>query len=233
MNSLLRTFCLVVLLGTSISSFAQVELGAGASIGFPLSYNKNVGDYNHSSGSPGLRMHFNYVKEDATFIPAVSFNYSKWLLPVVRFGTEKVLSMDFNVTALTLGGMIRKVNGDREFRIGPGIGLAWLKGKGVSINGNPELISNVFEDSSAYITRFTPFVNLSGEYIIPVTSAAPVFLGIGVQLQYAYFFEGDTKYRVDIVDNQFQYYKLEPELSGSVINPLIYVVIYYRFGQKK
>lgn len=227
--SLRILYTATVLSFSSSSLLAQVEGGAGASIGFPLSYSKSVGDYNHSLGSPGVRLHVNYVGEDATFVPSLAFNYSAWVLPVVKIDADRALSMDFNVTALTLSGMIRRVNGDKEFRIGPGLGFAWFKGKGVSINGKPELVNSIAADSAAYITRFTPFVMLSGEYIFPVTQSAPVYLGIGAQLQYVYFFKGDNKYRVDIVDNQFQYYQLQPELAGSVFNPGIYAVLYYRF----
>lgn len=233
MNIHSRTCLIIAILLLSYTSFAQVDIGGGATIGFPLSYNKAVGDYNHASGSPGVRLQFNYVPPDATFIPSVSFTYGQWLLPVVRFGMDKVLSMKFNTMSFTASAMIRKVRDDKkEFIFGPGIGLAILKGRGVSINGKPELINSVLEDSSAFISKLTPYIMLSGEYIMPVTPQAPVYMGIGGQIQYTYFLQGDTKYRVDIVDSQLQYYKLEPELAGHMINPAVYVVIYYRFGER-
>lgn len=224
---------LVFIVLLSLKGKAQLDLGGGVSAGFPLLYNKNVGNYNHSLGSPAARIQFNYVPPDATFVPSLSFSYSQWLLPVVRFTTDRVLSMKFNTMNFTASAMIRKkIDDKREIRFGPGIGLAILKGKGVSINGNPELISRVIEDSSAFISRLAPYIMLSGEYIFPMSSQVPLFIGIGGQIQYAYFFEGDTRYRVDIEDNQSQYYRLQPELSGHMINPALYAVIYYRFGSR-
>lgn len=217
----------------SATSYGQIDIGAGLTMAFPLSYNKAVGNYNHSSGSPGARFQLNYVKPEATFIPSFSFTYGQWLLPVQKFGVDKVLSMKFNTMSFTISGMVRKVlENKKEFIFGPGIGMAVLKGKGVNINGKPELINSVIEDSSAFISSITPYAMFSGEYIMPVTSDAPVYLGIGAQIQYTYFFSGDRTYRVDIVDNQLQYYQLTPELSGHMVNPAVYAVIYYRFGER-
>lgn len=234
MNLLRYIFSLLFFLALSFSGFTQSYLGGGVSLGFPLSYSKSAGDYNHSLGSPGARVQFTYLPEDATFGATVGFNYSQWLLPVVKLDAERALSMKFNVMNFNASALIKKTfENKNQLVFGPGIGLALMKGKGVSINGKPELISSIIEDSSAFINRTAPYILLSGEYILPVTSDAPVYMGIGGQIQYLYFFAGDTKYRVDIIDDKLQYYQLQPELSGSVVNPAVYVVFYYRFGERK
>jgi hypothetical protein len=70
------------------------------------------------------------------------------------------------------------------------------------------------------------------EYRVPISSEKPIGAGIGVNVLYSYYFERNTTWRMDVVDDKYNYYKLNPKLSGHMLNPSIYVVLYYRFGRK-
>lgn len=210
---------------------AQLDIGAGANFSFPLTYNNKVGDYHHAEGSPGALVSIRYQPATGSFVPEVTIGISQWILPVVSFGYDHTLSMVFSSLNFTVKGLYKWTNGNKEYYFGPGIGITYLGGLGSHVNRSDETISQVISDSSG-IKRLTPHVMLSGEYVYPISKNRPWFLGIGLYVQYIYFVNDDTRYSVEVLDKQGQYYKLEPGLTGSMINPGARLSLYYRFGQQ-
>lgn len=223
---------LLLFLICSVTAKAQIDLGLGAEVGFPLMFNKYVGNYNHALGSPGLRAIVMYQPREATFVPSVVLSVAPVQLPVVRIYGDNVLHMDFTAYSAMINGRFRKLMDKKEFLIGVGVGVSYLKSTGVGVTGKGFAFGNLIADSSQLINTATPVININAEYIFPISSEVPLYAGIGAQIQYAYFFDQNKSYRVDIVDNQFQYYSLQPKLYGHMVNPALFLNIYYRFGNR-
>jgi hypothetical protein len=196
--------------------------------------NKAVGGYTHYTGVPAVKLHISYLPSEATFVPTLSVTIAPYILPVVRLGiTDRALLMHFNTVNLMLQGRVRKsLNKNKELYYGIGVGATYMKGRSVSLSGNQSTYITVIEDSADYIKVIMPQVSLNVEYRVPISSEKPIGAGIGVNVLYSYYFERNTTWRMDVVDDKYNYYKLNPKLSGHMLNPSIYVVLYYRFGRK-
>lgn len=225
---------LAALMLGSIAATAQIDAGIGPSFGFPMSFNSNVGSYHHSSGVPGAKVQFTYQPQNATFVPTLAVEASPYILPITKLGnTDRVLNMNFFTLNAMLYGRVRKVlNNNKELYYGVGIGATYMKGRGVGLSGNQNGYITVIEDSADYIQVMSPQVALNAEYVLPVTPQAPVYLGIGGQLLYSYYFERQTSWHIAVVDDQYNLYNLRPKLQGHMLNPSVYLVLYYRFGRK-
>ena len=127
------TFCLLL---SFYTSFAQWDVGIGAQINFPLMYNKEVGDYNHSLGSFAPSLMARYYPRNMNFYPSLSVHYTQVRLPLVKeAGT--VVGVRFNVLSAMLGANLRKVfENNRELHYGLGIGVSHFADVGLEIGGS-------------------------------------------------------------------------------------------------
>ena len=228
----MRKLIMICLLipGATLSK-AQVHIGIGGDAGFPLMFNKFVKGHNHASGVPGARVTFTYTPQEAAFSGSLVAGISPMILPMVRFNGDKdVLYMNFVNTSLTLLGRFRKqLANDAELLYGVGVGANFLKGNRVQISQRSENeISRVIEDSTFYNKATLPAFYLNVEYMRPVKKDSRVYYGIGAQLHYIHFLDQGANYRVDIIDKNFQYFSLQPQLTGNMINPMVFVNLYYR-----
>lgn len=228
----MKKFMLIAVLSCiSARVDAQVDVGAGAELGFPLLFNSFVKGHNHASGVPGARLVVNYTPGEGQFTGSLVAGIAPMILPVVRFNAgQDVLYMNFTSTNLSLLGRFRKVlNNEAELLYGIGVGVNSLKGNRVQISKRSDNdISRIIEDSSFYNKATLPAFYMNVEYIRPLKSTSKVYYGIGAQLHYIYFLDQGTKYRVDIIDKNLQYFSLQPELTGHMLNPMVYVNLYYR-----
>ena len=228
----MKKFMLIAMLSCiSARVGAQVDVGAGAELGFPLLFNSFVKGHNHASGVPGARLVVNYTPGEGQFTGSLVAGIAPMILPVVRFNAgQDVLYMNFTSTNLSLLGRFRKVlNNEAELLYGVGVGVNSLKGNRVQISKRSDNdISRIIEDSSFYNKATLPAFYMNVEYIRPLNSTSKVFYGIGAQLHYIYFLDQGTKYRVDIIDKNLQYFSLQPQLTGHMLNPMVYVNLYYR-----
>jgi hypothetical protein len=228
----MKKFMLIAMLSCiSARVDAQVDVGAGAELGFPLLFNSFVKGHNHASGVPGARLVVNYTPGEGQFTGSLVAGIAPMILPVVRFNAgQDVLYMNFTSTNLSLLGRFRKVlNNEAELLYGIGVGVNSLKGNRVQISKRSDNdISRIIEDSSFYNKATLPAFYMNVEYIRPLKSTSKVYYGIGAQLHYIYFLDQGTKYRVDIIDKNLQYFSLQPELTGHMLNPMVYVNLYYR-----
>lgn len=214
--------------------YAQVEAGIGGEIGFPLMFNNIVKGHNHASGVPGVRAVLNYTPKEGSISGTLVAGIAPMILPVVKFnGGLDVLYMDFTHTNITLMGRFKKDIGSDRLLFGVGIGLSALKGNNVQISKRSDNdISEIIIDSSTFNKATLPSFYLNAEYIRPIKQGSPIYYGIGAQLHYIYFLDQGASYRVDIVDKYFNYYSLKPELVGHMLNPMLYINLYYRFGKQ-
>lgn len=228
---LLLTVCLVA----SYATKAQIDIGVGGEVGFPLMFNGLVNGHNHASGAPGARVTINYAPENANFTGGLVAGISPMILPMLRFnGQQDVLYMNFTNTNVSLFGRFRKqLPQDAELLYGLGVGANFLKGNRVQLSRRSDNeIARVVEDSSLYNKATLPAFYLNVEYKRPLNSNNnKVYYGIGAQLHYIYFLDQGLDYRVDIVDKNFQYFSLNPTLEGHMINPMVFINLYYRLGK--
>ena len=98
------------------------------------------------------------------------------------------------------------------------------------VNGKNGEFINVSLDSTEFINRISPVANINAEYIFPISSQVPLYAGLGAELQYTYFYDNGNRYKVYVVDAQGGPGVVESQLFGHMINPVISLTIYYRFG---
>lgn len=214
----------------SNSVVAQVEVGAGIDFGFPLMFNSKVKGHNHALGSPGANAILSYTPKGASFTGTVKVGVSRLMLPVERFNPQDVLYMNFTSTNISLlGRFCKQLTNDAILLFGPGVGVNVIKGSSVQVSRSSEnKILNILEDSTVYNKTTVPSFYLNMEYMKPVKAGSRWFYGFGVQLHYIYFLDQGTTYRVDVIDEKYNYYSLEPELKGHMLNPVLFANLYYR-----
>lgn len=230
-----RLILLCFLAASVTKAGAQVDVGAGAELGFPLMFNSFVKGHNHASGVPGARVVVNYTPGEGKFTGSLVAGIAPMILPVVRFNAgQDMLYMNFTSMNLSLMGRFRKEfdSGD-ELLYGVGVGVNSLQGNRVQISKRSDNdIMRVIEDSSFYNKATLPAFYLNLEYIRPLNSSSKIYYGIGAQLHYIYFLDQGNTYRVDMIDKNLQYFSLQPELTGHMINPMVFVNLYYRLGKR-
>lgn len=234
----MKRFVIVTVISmlTSIGLRAQVEVGLGAEMGFPMLFNGFVKGHNHASGAPGIRGVINYSPANAQFTGSIVAGISPMVLPVVRFNNGlDVLYMNFTNANISLLGRFKKeLNNDARLMYGLGVGVNYLSGNNVQISKRSDSdneIQRIISDSSFYNTATVPSFYLNIEYMKPLKPGSNVYFGIGAQLHYIYFLSQTANYRVDMIDKYNNYYVLNPELTGSMINPMFYINLYYRLGK--
>ena len=115
---------------------------------------------------------------------------------------------------------------------GVGVGANILKGNRVQISKRSDNdIATIIEDSTLYNQATLPSFYANAEYIRPLGSEGKFYYGIGAQLQYIYMLDQGLAYRIDMIDKNGQFFSLNPELTGHVLNPMFFVNLYYRFGK--
>lgn len=214
----------------------QVDIGAGADFGFPLLFNSFVKGHNHASGVLGARVVVNYTPGEGKFTGSLVAGVAPMILPVVRFNAgQDMLYMNFTSMHLSLMGRFRqKFDSGDELLYGVGVGVNSLTGNRVQISKRSDNdIMTVIEDSSFYNKATLPAFYLNVEYIRPLNKSSKVYYGIGAQLHYIYFLDQGNTYRVDMIDKNLQYFSLQPELTGHMLNPMVFVNLYYRLGSSR
>lgn len=230
---MLRTRLVLLFLLISWHANAQFDIGIGGTFSAPLMYNKYVGDYNHSLGSPGLQAIFRYAPKNGNFVPDITINSSSTILPVTRFGVyDQVLDIHFSQITAMLNAYFLKQIKNNELYYGIGIGFSRMKGTRVSASKNNEHVTNLLADSGILIKTWMPAINLNIEYVAAVNSQKHLYAGIGLRVQYIYFYDKTTSYPIAIVDDQSNYYKLQTKLYGHMLNPALSLSLYYRFGER-
>lgn len=215
---------------------AQMEVGGGLSIGFPLLFNGAVQGHNHASGAPGVNFLLNYTPPNAGFTGTFKAGASLTILPVARLSNGlDVLYMRFSNIGASVHGRYRKdYDNGASFLFGPGIGVNRLNGQDIQFSQRSENeITYVEQDSTFYNQTTVPSFFLNAEYIKPLKAGSSTYYGIGFQLQYVYFLDQGKKYRVDIVDENTYRYVLYPELKGHMINPILSLNLYYRLNSNR
>ncbi len=214
---------------------AQMLLGIGGQADFPFMFNDYIGGYHHHQGNPGFRVVGTYLSPNSTFSPGLTLSVSPAALPVQWVQNEFALSMHFIHThAMLFGRLQKKLRNGQYFLYGLGIGVSHFSGDGVSSGGGVDVeLRYTLSDSSKFINTFAPTVAFNLEYIRPIKEGTPFYWSIGGKLQYLYFFDKKTTYRIDIIDNKGRYFKAEPRLFGHTVNPMLFINIYYQLSGRR
>ena len=175
---MIRSWLIVAVLFFSTNTYAQVEAGIGAELGFPLMFNGIVKGHNHASGAPGIRGVLSYTPNNAGFTGTVVAGLSPMILPVVRFNNgQDVLYMNFTNINVSLFGRFRKeLPNNAVLMFGPGVGVNMLRGNNVQISTRSENdINRIIEDSTFYNKSTIPSFYLNLEYMRPINSTSKVY----------------------------------------------------------
>lgn len=219
----------ILLLILSFRSNAQFDIGFGGQLDFPLLYNKDVGSYNHSLGAVGPRLSFSYMPPNNVFYPSLTVHATGIQLPVTKIN-DLVVNMLFRQINVTLSARVKKQLQKGELNYGFGITGSHFDGYDVKLSGKSAINTRIQTDSS-YLQTWMPGLNAGLEYIFPISTQKPLYLGIGGQLQYIYFYETGEKSNVLIGDPQSgNPLKVTTSLNGHMVNPGITLTLYYRFG---
>lgn len=232
--SMQRSLFAILLLAAYTSSYAQTYMGIGAQADFPMMFNKYVGGYHHHSGSPGLRLAVAHKSRQGSFSPAATISISPAALPVYSISNAFVVSMNFTHLQAVAYGRLHKELRKGDIFYGVGVGVSYFSGTGISGGGGDNVeFRMAISDSTKFIKTVAPVVAFNAEYVAPLIPDRSIYFGIGAQLQYLYFFDDKTTYRIDIIDNNGVYYRAEPRLYGHCFNPMLFLNIYYRFGERR
>lgn len=205
-----------------------MSLGIGPQADFPLMYNKAVGSYNHSLGAFGARFNLKYIPQNTTFYPSLSVNATSIRLPLVKVA-DVVVNMQFLQLNANLAVNAYKQLGNNTLSYGLGVGISWMDGRAIELTGGTK-DRTVFAPPP-YITTWMPAVSGNVEYIFPISSEKPISAGIGGKIHYIYFFDNGIKYNSTILDSYQGAIPVKANLQGHMVNPGIYLVVYYTFGR--
>ena len=212
---------------------AQMALGLGGQVDFPLMFNANVGSFNHALGAFGPRISLSYFPQNSTFYPSISVNTASIELPLAKLNNGLVVNLRFFQAAATIWANSRKTFNKGELHYGLGIGASYLSSRDVVLTGPSENVTATMLNSSEKATVTPPF-NLMTEYCFPISTEKPLWLGLAAKLQYMYFFDNTVQYSVEIKDNHFgPLPTVSAPLQGHLLNPGGLLSLYYRFGASK
>lgn len=229
----MRLHLLTIVLSLLLTqTYAQTSIGIGAQADFPMMFNKYVGGYHHHSGSPGMRLAITHKSRQGSFSPAATISISPAALPVYSISNAFVVSMNFTQLQAVAYGRLHKKFRKGDIFYGLGVGASYFSGTGISGGGGDNVeFRTAISDSTQFIKTVAPVVALNAEYVAPLFPDKNIYYGLGVQLQYLYFFDDNTTYRIDIIDNNGVYYRAEPRLYGHCFNPMVFLNLYYNFGE--
>lgn len=224
-----RGSIVILLLFTFQTARSQIELGLNAEINAPLLFVKNVGDYNHSLAAFNSRFTLNYVPPEATFFPSLTIGYSSILVPMA-FAGNQAISVRFATTSCFLSIGHRKTLGKGSLDFSLGIGGSYLMQRGIDLSGDSTGVQVL---STGDINLWIPSVNAGAEYTFAISQQVPLYGGVGVHVQYAWFFDKGRQYTFNVNDPASGVYNLQGQLYGHMINPGGFVSVYYRFSGKQ
>jgi hypothetical protein len=189
-------------------------------------YNHAVGSYNHSLGAFGARLNLRYIPQNSTFYPSFFINTTTIRLPLVKL-TDVVVNMRFAQINAGVGVNVCKQLNNAQLHYGMSVGVSYLNGRAIELSGKTE--NRVPDAPPPYINALMPAINLTAEYTVPISREKPLFVGLGANLQYIYFLDNGRKYNATIIDDQLGAIPLQTNLQGQMLNPGIYLVVYYTF----
>lgn len=226
----MRSFCIALtylLFASADCIKAQVSLGLGPQVDFPLMYNAAVGNYNHSLGAFGAHFNIRYIPQNTTFYPSLAINTTTVRLPLVKLN-DVVVNMRFVQINATIGvNGCKQLNNNAQVHYGIGVGISYLNGTGVELTG--ETGNRTPVAPPPYLDALMPAISLTGEYTIPISKEKPLYAGMGGNIQYIHFFDNGRKYSSTIEDPQLGAIPVHANLQGEMINPGIYLLVYYYF----
>lgn len=228
MNGLKWKIYCTLLCFISLRSKAQLSLGVGPELSFPLMYNDEVGSYHHALGAFGIHAMVNYIPANTNFFPSLTASSAAERLPILKVGATAV-NIKFFQSDIILYANLKKELNRAQFYYGLGIGAAYFNSKGIALSGERSSIISVYT-TSPDIKTWTPSFNIKAEYIMPLSNEKPLEMGIGFNLQYIHFFNNNILSNIRVLDNQYNYSSYTANFKGDVFLPCFQLNIYYKFG---
>lgn len=215
-----------------LAAAAQWEAGAGLVLHSPMMYNSSVRSHHHAASTLGGRMNIRHLPRSNGFLPQLDIEAAPMVFPVVRSG-DLVINGEFTYLGASLGSLLHyQISEDASFNYGIGIGAGYFDAYAISIYQGVGASGNQYTGTSSQrLHTWAPHIKLLAEYSKRISHEIPLFMGISGQLNYNYFI-GGTDLDIALYDQNNILYTRKVSLEGSLINPVVQVQIYYRFGER-
>lgn len=224
----LATLCFLL---STFHCVAQVDVFAGAELGYPLVATPNNTLINAGHISFGMRAGIAYHPETAIFFPSLNLSYGRARLPLQQAGNG-VTELRYNYTHVMLDGNFIIHSPKHTWLLYGGIGCSYLAEKGFPPHTGQALSAVI--DSTANISKVFPAMNIGFEYGKNIDAGKICYLAVGVNIQYTLLLTGQNTYYMSIAEpNSSKYNSQQGSLSGSLMSPAFYISLHYRLHKKK
>ena len=209
---------------------AQIELSAGIGLGYPQLITNNNTVINAGEISSGLHAGIAYKPQELQFFPALNLSYGNIWLPLQQGGKD-IADLKFNYINVMVNENFT-VNFTRsQLLIYGGIGFLHLAEKGIPVADRNAKTTPASIDSTANVSKTFPAMNIGVEYRVHTDKNC--YLGIGINFQCMLLLAGRNTYYLTITEPGNNSYNYQSSLSGSLVNPVVYLAIHYKVHRKK
>ena len=209
---------------------AQTELSVGIGLGYPQMVTNNHTVINAGELSSGLHAGIVYKPDELQFFPGLNLSYGNIWLPLQQGGKD-IADLKFNYINVMVNENFAINFPKSQLLIYGGIGFLHLAEKGIPVADRNAKTMQASIDSTANVSKTFPAINIGVEY--RVYTDRNFYLGIGINFQYMLLLAGRNTYYITITEPGNNSYNYRASLSGSLVNPGVYVAVHYKVHRKK
>ena len=226
-----RNLFLLLCLVCSLNAKAQIEVSSGIDMSYPLLLNSNNSSLYYNQVSFGVRVGVSYKPTGTQFFPTLYYSIGQTTLPLKQF-ENNVSTLVFRYQHVMLNGnfVISFENNNALYLIG-GIGFSDLKEKFPSISGTNGLAMSSHIDSTKNTNRVFPAMGIGMEYVYGASANRPIYISMGLYLQYVLLLAEQNTYNLTIIDAQKSVVPIHANLSGNLLIPTFSLTLHYMLGK--
>lgn len=223
-----RYLLLVVFLLGSFCGYSQIEVSTGIDVNYPILINENNARVNYGQFGFGVRAGVAYKPEETQFFPILNLSFGRTRLPLKQLG-KNVAVLNFNyLNAMLNENYVVRLPRSEVYIYG-GVGLTYYMRKGINVAGDGGENMKVGIDSELNVSKVFPAMNIGLEYNYGESAGKPLYLTMGVSLQYSLLLKDRNTYFFTVNDKSgLNHY--HADLSGNVFTPGFYIAIHYLVG---
>jgi hypothetical protein len=205
---------------------AQFELSSGIDLSYPLLLNKYNSKPNYGQISFGIRFGVAYKPPETQFFPILNISTGRTRLPLLQLD-KNVVALNFNYINVMANENYVVRGPKSELYIYGGVGFSYLNRKSLTITGPGGEQMKTTIDSTAYITKTFPAVNLGFEYNYGESAGKDLYLTMGLNFQYIMLLNDRNSYFMTVKDATGTFTPHAASISGNLITPSFYIAIHY------
>ena len=223
---------LLSLLLLSCVSWGQIELSSGIDVNYPLLLNKDNTRVNYGQITFGINFGIAWKPPETQFFPVLKTGLGRTRLPLKQFGKNvAVINCNYINEMLNANLVLR---GERsEVFIYGGIGFSYLANKGIKIAGSGGDAMESYIDSTAYLSKVFPAMNIGFEYNSSLSMDKDLYLTMGLNIQYILLLQNRNDYYISVKESASVVNRYKASLTGGVISPGVYISLHYLLHLKK